>query len=70
MTRSSANRAGLLKLREQVDRALRADEGMAAEGRHRKTDEAGYDLVVFRAPSRKQIGKPRDPERPDYSVFT
>ncbi len=31
------NRAGLLALREQIDRALAAEEGMAAEGRFRET---------------------------------
>jgi hypothetical protein len=64
-----ANRAGLLELREQIDRALAAEEGTAAEGRYRETDEAGYDLWVMRATSRQQMGGPREPERPDYSMF-
>ncbi len=33
-------------------------------------EQAGYDLVVFRALGRRQMGKPRASERPDYSVFT
>ena len=65
-----ANRAGLLALREQIDRALAAEEGMASEGRYRETDEAGYDLWVMRATSRKQMGASREPERPDRSMFT
>jgi hypothetical protein len=64
-----ANRAGLLELREQIDRALSAEEGMAAGGRYRETDGAEYDLWVMRAATRKQMGEPRDPERPDRSMF-
>ncbi len=64
-----ANRAGLLALREQIDRALAAEEGMAAEGRYRETNEAEYDLWVMPATSRKQTGEPREPDRPDYSMF-
>ena len=44
VARIIANRAGLLELREQLDRALAADEGMATKGRYRETDEAEYDL--------------------------
>lgn len=65
-----ANRAGLLQLREQIDAALAADEGMATERRYRETDDAEYNLVVFRAPSREAMGEPKEPERPDYSMFT
>jgi hypothetical protein len=43
---------------------------MAAEDRYREMDEAKYDLVVFRAPGRKQMGEPKEPERPDYWMFT
>jgi len=64
-----ANKAGLLALREQVDRALAAEEGMAAEDRYRETDEAEYDLWIMRAASRKQMGGPREPEGPDRSMF-
>ncbi len=70
VARLYANRAGLLALRRQIDRALAADEGTASEGRYRETDEAEYDLWVMRATSRKQMGGPREPERPDYYMFT
>ena len=70
MARITANRAGLLELRGQIDRALAADKCTASEGRYRETDEAEYDLWVMRAASRKQMGEPREPERPDYSMFT
>ncbi len=69
MARLYANRAGLLALREHIDRALAAEEGMAVEGRYRETDEAEYDLWVMRAASRKQMGGPRELERPDRSMF-
>jgi hypothetical protein len=65
----TANRAGLLALRGQIDGALAAEEGTAAEGRYHETDEAGYDLWVMLAASRKRMGGPREPERPDYSMF-
>jgi hypothetical protein len=70
VARLYANRAGLLALREQVDRALAAEEGMAAEGRYRETGEAGSDRWVMRATNRGQMGEPREPERPDRSMFT
>ena len=69
MARITANTAGLLELRGQIDRALAAKEGMAAEGRYRETDERPFDLWVMRAASRKQMGEPREPERPDRSMF-
>jgi hypothetical protein len=69
VARITANKAGLLALKEQIDRALAAEEGMAAEGRYCETDEADYDLWVMRATSRKQMGEPKEPERPDYSMF-
>ena len=69
VARLYANRAGLLALRGQIDRALAAEEGMASEGRYRETDEAEYDLWVMRATSKKQMGEPWEPERPDYSMF-
>ena len=70
VARLYANRAGLLALRGQIDRALlEADEGMAVEARYRETDEAEFDLWVMRATNRKQMGEPREPERPDYSMF-
>ena len=64
-----ANRAGLLALREQVDRALAAEEGTASISAYREADEAEYDLLIYRAPNRKQMGEPREPERPDRSMF-
>ena len=64
------NRAGLLALREQIDRALAAGEGMAVEVPYRETDERRFDLWVMRATSRGQMGEPREPDRPDYSMFT
>jgi hypothetical protein len=53
-----------------VDGALAAAEGMAVQGRHREVDETEYELVVFRAPNRKRMGEPREPGRPDRSMFT
>ncbi len=69
VARLYANRAGLLALRGQIDWALAAEEGMASEGRYRETDEAEYALWVMRAASRNQMGEPREPERPDRSMF-
>jgi hypothetical protein len=69
VARLYANRAGLLALRGQIDRALAAEEGTASEGRYRETDEAEYDLWVMRATNRKQMGESRAPERPDRSMF-
>jgi hypothetical protein len=43
------NRAGMLALRDQVDVALRADEGLASSGAYRETDERRYELFVLRA---------------------
>jgi hypothetical protein len=43
------NRAGMLALRDQVDVALRADEGLASSAAYRETDERGYELFVLRA---------------------
>ena len=64
------NRDGLLKLREQIDRALMAEEGMAIGVPYRETDERRYDLLVMLATRREQMGEPREPDRPDYSTFT
>ena len=69
VARLYANRAGLLELRGQIDRALAAEEGTAAEGRYRETDEVEFDLWVMRADRRKQMGESREPERPDRSMF-
>jgi len=69
VARITANRAGLLELRGHIDRALTADEGMAAEGRYREADESEYDLWVMLAASRRQMGESRLPERPDRPRF-
>ena len=63
----TGNSAGLLALKEQVEWALRAEEGMAVETTYRETDERRFDLFVQRADRRRQMGEPREPERPDYS---
>ena len=63
------NRAGLLKLRGQIDAALRADEGMASSAGYRETDERRFELFVQRADRRTQMGEPPEPEPPDYSMF-
>ncbi len=65
----TANRTGLLRLREQVDAALEAEEGMALSAPYRETDERRFDLFVQRADRRPQMGEPREPERPDRSMF-
>ena len=70
VARITGNRAGLLALREQVDKALRADEGLAVDTPYRETDERRFDLWVMRAHRREQMGEPREPERPDRSRFT
>ncbi len=66
----TGNRAGLLALREQVDRALRVDEGLAVSVTYRETDERRFDLYAMRAHGRGQMGEPREPDRPDRSMFT
>ena len=63
------NRAGLLALRKQLDRALGAEEGLVSQAAYRETDERRLDLFVQRAHKRGQMGEPREPERPDRSVF-
>jgi hypothetical protein len=70
LAKVTANRAGLLlRLREQVDAALAAEEGVASSAPYRETDERRFDLFVQRADRRSQMGEPRKPERPDYSMF-
>ncbi len=64
------NKAGLLKLRDQIDAALALEEGEASMAPYHETDERRYDLFVMRAKRREQMGEPREPERPDYSAFT
>ena len=67
LAKITANRAGLLRLREQVDAALEAEEGIASSAPYRETDERRFDLFVQRADRRRQMGEPREPGRPDYS---
>ncbi len=65
----TGNKAGLLALREQVDCALEAAEGLASSALYREADERRFDLFVQRADRRSQMGEPREPERPDRSMF-
>jgi hypothetical protein len=69
LAKITANRTGLLRLREQVDAALEAEEGMAVKAPYREVDERRYDLFVMRADRREQMGEPVEPERPDRSMF-
>lgn len=64
------NWAGLVALRDQVDAALRSDEGIASSNLYRETDGRRYELFVMQADRRPQMGAPREPERPDRSMFT
>jgi hypothetical protein len=68
--RITGNRAGLLALREQINRAPEVDEGLAVSVTYREADERRFDLYVQRAYSRGQMGEPREPDRPDLSGFT
>jgi hypothetical protein len=63
----TGNRAGLLALALQIQSALEADEGLASSATYRETDERRVELFVKRADRRRQMGEPREPERPDYS---
>lgn len=64
------NRAGLLRLRDLVDRALNTDKGLAAvEDGYREVDGRRFDLMVFRATRPEQMGEARKPDPPDYSSF-
>ena len=63
----TGNRAGLLALAEQIRSALEANEGLASSASYRETDERRVELFVQRADRRRQMGEPREPERPDYS---
>ena len=65
----TGNRAGLLALAEQIQSALEAEGGMAVKAPYRETDERRFDLFVQRADRRPQMGEPREPERPDRSMF-
>lgn len=64
------NRAGLLMLREQIDRALDLEDGIAsAFYGHREVDGRRFDLTVHRATRPEQMGEAREPAPPDYSMF-
>lgn len=53
-----------------MDAALQAEEGMTSSTAYRETDERRYELFVQRADGREQMDEPREPERPDRSMFT
>jgi hypothetical protein len=55
------NRAGLLRLSDQIDRAL--EEDRRAEGRYLEAEERAFVLWVSRARRRSAMGEPREPER-------
>ncbi len=67
MAKITRNRAGLLALAEQIRSVLEADEGIASSATYRETDERRVELFVQRADRRRQMGEPREPDRPDYS---
>lgn len=66
------NRAGLLRLREQIDRALELEAGMASMhwSGYREIDGRGFGLMVHKATRPEQMGEAREPEPPDYSMLT
>lgn len=70
LSKLTGNRAGLLALREHIDRALAADEGMAVEFAYREVDGRRFDLWLMRATNPKQMGEAREPDPPDRSMFT
>ena len=41
---------------------------MAVEVAHREADARRFDLWVMRACLRAQVGQPKVPEKPDYSM--
>ena len=66
------NRAGLLRLREQIDHALETEDGPASMhwNCYREIDGRVYGLMVFRATRPEQMGEAREPDPPDYSMLT
>jgi hypothetical protein len=66
------NRAGLLRLREQIDHALETEDGLASMhwNGYREIDGRVYGLMVFRATRPEQMGEAREPDPPDYSMLT
>ena len=67
----TGNRTALLRLRDQIDQALVAEEGLAtvAYG-YREIDGKRFDVTVQKATKPEQMGEAREPERPDRSMFT
>lgn len=63
------NRAGLLRLREHIDAALAAGEGMGSMhwNGYREIDGLVYGLMVLRAHRPDKMGEAKKPEPPDYS---
>lgn len=66
------NRTGLLRLRDHIEAALDAEEGLASMhwSGYREIDGQVFDLMVYRAPKPEQMGEPREPDPPDYSRLT
>ena len=53
-----------------MDAALEAAEGMASSATYREPDERHCEPFIQRADRRGQMGEPKEPERPDRSMFT
>ncbi len=67
----TGNRYALLRLRDQIDRALVAEDGLAVIGYgYREIDDSRFDVTVQRATRPEEMGEAREPERPDRSMFT
>lgn len=66
------NRAGLLKLREQIDRALELEDGVASMhwNGYREVDGLVFGLMVLRATRPRELEEARKPDPPDYSKPT
>ena len=64
LAKITANRAGLLALREQVDYALAADEDLASSAPYRETDGRRFDLFVQRADRRVRWESPASQSGP------
>ena len=66
----AGNRAGLLRLREQIDHALGLEETASLGLGYREIDGARFDVTVRKATRPEQMGEAREPDVPDYSRFT
>ena len=67
----TGNRYALLRLRDQIDRALVAEDGLAVIGYgYREIDDSRFDVTVQRVTRPEEMGEAREPERPDRSMFT